>query len=114
MKLKSQPAPPPLDAATVAILLAGWHAKPCDGTPADTSAAFDLFTANTPGCAQLWRRHEDFLRGEARRLGMQPCFRLGGRVLFFAELCAEEIQIEVRPCWPPDARRFGQTRVGRR
>jgi hypothetical protein len=85
MKLRPPPAPP-LDAATVAILLGGWTAKPLDGTPANTSAAFDLFQGGELLVLDLWHQHESFLRFEASRLNIEPTYRVGGRLLFFGEV----------------------------
>lgn len=89
MKLRSQQEAATLGARTVAVLLGGWSATPphpVEGPPDDE--LFDLFQQNTAGIVRLWREHEAFLRGEARRLGIAPEWTANGRPAFFGEHCA--------------------------
>jgi hypothetical protein len=81
-----------LSPAVIAVLLGGWSAKPvASGAPTDDDGLFfELFEANEAGIIRLWRRHEAFLRAEARRLGIEPAFPLEGRHVYFGELCAAE------------------------
>jgi hypothetical protein len=79
------PAVAPLSPDVVAILLAGWSAKPAGGIESEDDGLFDLFSERDEGIARLFREHEAFLRSEASRLGIRPSWHLGGRELFFGE-----------------------------
>ncbi len=74
--------PPVLSAGVVGVLLAGWEKSNLAGD----DQLFDLFMRRDTGVVALWRQHESFLRGEARRLGIEPDFEMpDSRVLFFGE-----------------------------
>ncbi len=74
--------PPVLSAGVVGVLLAGWEKSNLAGD----DQLFDLFMRRDTGVVALWRQHESFLRGEARRLGIEPDFEMpSGQALFFAE-----------------------------
>ena len=103
MRLKARPGVAPLSPAVVAIVLGGWGAKPPAGeddkagifslaggwgaaaSPDDPVEEFDLFQQREAGIIRVWRRHEAFLRSEAKRLGIVPAFVHNGHLLFYAQ-----------------------------
>jgi hypothetical protein len=82
---------PDLAPETVAILLRGWCADPPPDVPPRAGGVDpDFLTLYfIDGIATLWRRHEGWLREQARMWGWAPTFTLaGGTPAFYAERSA--------------------------
>jgi len=74
---------PPLTPTVTVVLLGGWAAEPAEGRPHGFGdGLFDLFQRRHEGLVALWREHEDFLRAEAVRRGIEPAWPSAGSFSF--------------------------------
>lgn len=94
LRKRPEPAPPVLSPGIVMVVLCGWAALPVGSGHDD--AVFQLFMDREAGVVSLWRRHEVFLRSEAKRLNIRPTC---GHKEFFGEYLARR----------PDAQRVAIT-----
>jgi hypothetical protein len=96
MKPRRSSAPNPRS-DVAAILLGGFGTPPLDGVKHHGFGGmfFQLYEDGDEGIARLWRDHEQYLRSEAMRYGIQPAWDTGdGTLLFYGEFVQHMLQAD--------------------